>query len=138
MIEVGAEAPDFSIYDHELKAVSLAHFAGRKLVLAFYPADFSPLCSDQLSIYQEVLGEIRARDAALALVAMHREAWDDARSHIGKAIKLNPSVAEYHYRLGNFCFADLQDAGMLASMSRSSKGKKAYLKAIHFVMLPTQ
>jgi len=65
VIEVGAEAPDFSLLDQELNAVSLADFAGRKLVLAFYPADFSPLCSDQLSIYQEVLAEIRARDAEL-------------------------------------------------------------------------
>ncbi len=70
MIEVGAEAPDFSLHDQELNKVSLADFAGRKLVLAFYPADFSPLCSDQLSIYQEVLGEIRARDAELVGISV--------------------------------------------------------------------
>ncbi len=40
-------------------------FAGRKLVICFYPNDFSPACSDQLSVYQEVLGEIHARGAEL-------------------------------------------------------------------------
>ena len=34
--------------------VSLSDFRGRKVMLAFYPSDFSPVCSDQLSIYQEV------------------------------------------------------------------------------------
>ncbi len=45
--------------------VSLSDFAGRKLVLAFYPLDFSPVCTDQLSLYQEVLGEIESAGAAL-------------------------------------------------------------------------
>ena len=58
MIEPGSQAPDFTLPNHRGEPVSLADFRGRKLVLAFYPNDFSPVCSDQLSIYQEVLGEI--------------------------------------------------------------------------------
>jgi peroxiredoxin len=70
VIEVGAKAPDFTLPDQGSTEVSLAGFAGSTLVLAFYPADFSPLCSDQLSIYQEVLGEIRARDAHLVGISV--------------------------------------------------------------------
>ena len=70
MIEPGSKAPDFSLPDHDGNQVSLADFAGRKLVLAFYPLDFSPVCSDQLSLYQEVLGEIEAHDASLVGVSV--------------------------------------------------------------------
>ena len=70
MIRPGTKAPDFSLPDHDGKQVSLSDFAGRKLVLAFYPLDFSPVCSDQLSLYQEVLGEIEAKGAALAGISV--------------------------------------------------------------------
>jgi peroxiredoxin len=70
VIEAGSKAPDFSLPDHDGNPVSLADFAGRRLVLAFYPLDFSPVCSDQLSLYQEVLGEIEAQDASLVGVSV--------------------------------------------------------------------
>jgi peroxiredoxin len=70
VIEAGTKAPDFSLLDHDGNEVSLADFADRKLVLAFYPLDFSPVCSDQLSLYQEVLGEIEARGATLVGISV--------------------------------------------------------------------
>ena len=81
MIEVGEKAPDFSLPNHEGKEVSLADFRGRRVVLVFYPLDFSPVCSDQLSIYQEVLPEIEERGATLVGVSVdsswaHREFRD--------------------------------------------------------------
>jgi peroxiredoxin len=54
VIEVGEKAPDFSLPNHKGEQISLSDFRGRKVMLAFYPSDFSPVCSDQLSIYQEV------------------------------------------------------------------------------------
>ena len=54
MIKVGEKAPDFSLPNHKGEQISLSDFRGRKVMLAFYPSDFSPVCSDQLSIYQEV------------------------------------------------------------------------------------
>jgi peroxiredoxin len=54
MIEVGAEAPDFTLRDQDGEKVSLADYRGRKVLLVFYPGDFSPVCGDQLSVYQEV------------------------------------------------------------------------------------
>jgi peroxiredoxin len=53
MIEVGAEAPDFELLDQNGETVTPADYRGRKLLLVFYPGDFSPVCSDQLSLYQE-------------------------------------------------------------------------------------
>jgi len=54
VIKVGEKAPDFSLPNHKGEQVSLSDFRGRKVMLAFYPSDFSPVCADQLSIYQEV------------------------------------------------------------------------------------
>jgi peroxiredoxin len=70
VIGAGSKAPDFSLPDHDGNPVSLADFAGRRLVLAFYPLDFSPVCSDQLSLYQEVLGEIEAQGASLVGISV--------------------------------------------------------------------
>jgi peroxiredoxin len=61
MIGVGERAPDFTLKDQDGERVSLADFRGRKVLLVFYPLDFSPVCSDQLSIYQEVKPELSAQ-----------------------------------------------------------------------------
>jgi peroxiredoxin len=88
VIEAGATAPDFTLRDHGGKEVGLSDFAGRKLVIAFYPADFSPVCNDQLSIYQEVLGEIEGRGARLVGVSV-----DSTWSHRAFRKQLNLTMA---------------------------------------------
>jgi peroxiredoxin len=70
VIAAGTKAPVFSLPDHDGNQVSLADFGGRKLVIAFYPLDFSPVCTDQLSLYQEVLGEIESRGASLVGISV--------------------------------------------------------------------
>ena len=65
MIRASEKAPDFSLPNHKGEQVSLSDFAGRLLMLAFYPNDFSPVCSDQLSVYQEVLPQINEAGAEL-------------------------------------------------------------------------
>ena len=100
MIEAGAKAPDFTLPDQDGNDVSLGDFAGSKLVLAFYPLDFSPVCTDQLSIYQEVLDEIEARDAKLVGVSV-----DSSFSHAAFREKLGikiPLLADFHPK-GEVC-----------------------------------
>jgi peroxiredoxin len=70
LIAVGSRAPDFSLPNHEGKQVSLDEYRGRKVVLVFYPLDFSPVCSDQLSIYQEVLPQIEEQGATLVGISV--------------------------------------------------------------------
>ena len=43
--------------------VSIDEFRGRPVILSFYPADWSPVCSDQLAVYNELLDELQAYDA---------------------------------------------------------------------------
>jgi peroxiredoxin (alkyl hydroperoxide reductase subunit C) len=58
MIAVGEPAPDFKLRDQDGEEVSLSDFSGRRVLLVFYPLDFSPVCSDQLSVYQEAKPQI--------------------------------------------------------------------------------
>src|SRR5437899_1036559 len=56
-LQPGAPAPDFELHSTPDQKVSLGDFRGRPVILAFYPADWSPVCSDQLGIYNEILPE---------------------------------------------------------------------------------
>jgi peroxiredoxin len=94
VIEAGTKAPDFSLPDQDGNQVSLSDFAGRRLVLCFYPLDFSPVCSDQLSLYQEVLTDLEARGAALVGISV-----DSAYCHAAFREKLNltmPLLADFN------------------------------------------
>src|SRR5262245_25239533 len=64
-LEPGTKAPDFNLPSTPDQRVSLADFRGRPVVLAFYPEDWSPVCSDQLALYQELLPEFTRFDAEL-------------------------------------------------------------------------
>ena len=70
MIEAGKPAPDFTLADQDGNDVSLSDFRGRTVVLVFYPMDFSPVCSDQLSIYQEVKPELTAKGVELVGISV--------------------------------------------------------------------
>src|SRR3982074_68422 len=52
----GAEAPDFNLKATPDQRLSLSDFRGQPVILAFYPADWSPVCSDQMAIYKQLLG----------------------------------------------------------------------------------
>ncbi len=65
MIEPGSEAPRFTLPDQDGNEVSLEDLRGQTTVLAFYPLDFSPTCTDQLNVYQEVVGQLEELGAKL-------------------------------------------------------------------------
>ena len=69
-VEIGDIAPDFTLVDENGEKVTLSELRGRNAVLVFYPLDFSPVCSDQLSIYQEVKPEITAKGVELVGVSV--------------------------------------------------------------------
>jgi peroxiredoxin len=70
MIEAGEPAPQFTLRDQDGKAVSLSDFRGRRVLLIFYPLDFSPACTDQLSIYQEVKAEVEGRGVEMVGISV--------------------------------------------------------------------
>jgi peroxiredoxin len=64
-LPAGTKAPDFQLPSTPDQTVSLAEFRGQPVILAFYPEDWSPVCSDQMALYQEVLPEFRRFNAEL-------------------------------------------------------------------------
>ncbi len=55
----GTPAPDFTLHVTPDQTISLSEFEGRPVIIAFYPADWSPVCSDQMALYNEILPEFR-------------------------------------------------------------------------------
>jgi peroxiredoxin len=66
----GMSAPDFRLHDTPDQTVSLSEFRGRSVVLAFYPADWSPVCSDQMVLYQELLPEFQKYNAQVVGISV--------------------------------------------------------------------
>ncbi len=65
IVEPGTPAPDFTLRRENGKRVRLDDLKGQTSVLVFYPHAFSPVCSDQFSVYEEVLDEVEAQGAKL-------------------------------------------------------------------------
>jgi peroxiredoxin len=94
MIETGSPAPDFTLRDQDGKKISLSDFTGRTVVLVFYPADFSPTCTDQLSVYQEVLPQFEEQGAQLLGISVDNAFCHRAfQEHQGLTI---PLLADFH------------------------------------------
>jgi Peroxiredoxin len=70
ILGAGDRAPDFSLHSTPDQRVSLDDFRGRAVVLAFYPADWSPVCGDQMALYNQVLPEFRRLGAELLGVSV--------------------------------------------------------------------
>lgn len=65
LLAPGEMAPDFSLPSTPDQKVSLHEFFGNPIILAFYPADWSPVCGDQLTLYNEILPEFKKYGATL-------------------------------------------------------------------------
>ena len=61
----GTRAPSFSLKSSPDRTVSLEEFRGRPTILAFYPADFSPVCGDEMALFNEILPEFNRFNAQL-------------------------------------------------------------------------
>ena len=94
MIEPGRAAPDFALPDQDGAIVKLEDLRGQTSVLVFYPMDWSPVCTDQLNVYQEVLGDLEAEGARLYGISV-----DSAFSHKAFQQSLGisiPLLADFH------------------------------------------
>jgi peroxiredoxin len=57
LLPPGVEAPNFTLHVTPDQTLSLHDLRGRPVILAFYPADWSPVCGDQMALYNEILSE---------------------------------------------------------------------------------
>jgi peroxiredoxin len=70
ILSAGTPAPDFELNVTPTKKRKLNDLRGRPVILAFYPADWSPVCGDQMALYNEVLDEFREYDAELVGISV--------------------------------------------------------------------
>src|SRR6476660_1928514 len=111
-LEIGTKAPEFALLSTPDQTVSLADFRGRPTILAFYPEDWSPVCSDQLALYQELLPEFQRFNAELLGISV-----DGIWSHLAFARDRN-----LHFPL----LSDFEPKGEVSrryQVYRSSDGK---------------
>ena len=65
ILKAGTTAPQFTLNSTPDQKVALSDFRGQPVILAFYPADWSPVCGDQMTLYNEILPEFRKHGAML-------------------------------------------------------------------------
>jgi peroxiredoxin len=93
ILRAGTKAPNFTLKTTPDQTVSLRDFLGRPIVLAFYPADWSPVCSDEMGLYSQVMPEFKKFDATVLGISV-----DGVWSHLAfsKDRKLNyPLLADF-------------------------------------------
>src|SRR6266850_1103110 len=65
ILPAGAPAPDFALNATPDQVLRLSELRGRPVILVFYPADWSPVCGDQVGLYNEILSEFREYGAEI-------------------------------------------------------------------------
>ena len=93
ILKAGVKAPDFDLKTTPDQSVSLGDFLGRPVVLAFYPADWSPVCSDEMGLYAQLMSEFKKFDAEVFGISV-----DGVWSHLAfsKDRKLNfPLLSDF-------------------------------------------
>jgi peroxiredoxin len=93
-LESGATAPHFAMKATPDQTVTLEDFTGHPLIIAFYPADWSPICTDQMSLYNEILPEFRRFDAELVGISIDH-VWCHAAFAEHRNLRF-PLLADFH------------------------------------------
>ncbi len=116
----GTRAPEFSLKSGPKQTASLSQFRGRPVILAFYPADWSPVCTDELSVFNELLPEFARFNAALLGISV-----DGAWSHAAFARDRN-----LHFPL----LADFEPKGAVARVYGVYREKEGFNERALFVI----
>src|SRR3954464_4211888 len=71
-LPAGTPAPDFSLASGPDTELRLSDLRGHPVILVFYPADWSPVCGDELALFNELLPEFQRHDAELVGISVDR------------------------------------------------------------------
>jgi mycoredoxin-dependent peroxiredoxin len=137
-LSVGAAAPEFALKDQSMKEVKLSDYAGKKVVIVFYPLDWSPTCTNEHACFVSELKSIQALDAQILGVSV-----DSVWSHKAYAEKMGihyPLLADFQPRgaVGDKFGVYLADKGItgraIAIVDRT--GKLAWFKNYEIATVP--
>jgi peroxiredoxin len=94
ILAAGTTAPDFRLPATPDQSLSLGDFKGRPVILAFYPADWSPVCGDQMVLYNEILPDFREHGAELLGISVDG-AWCHDAFTKDRRLRF-PLLADFH------------------------------------------
>src|ERR1700720_789332 len=94
ILPAGTAAPDFKLRVAPDQWLSLSDLKGKPVILAFYPADFSPVCGDQMVLYNEILPDFREHGAELVGVSVD-SVWCHAAFAKDRGLHF-PLLADFH------------------------------------------
>jgi peroxiredoxin len=84
ILQPGTPAPDFALPSKPGESIKLSDLRGKPVVLVFYPADWSPVCGDQLALYNEIFSEFKKHDAQVLGISVDgifcHQAYSKSRS----------------------------------------------------------
>ena len=119
-LEAGTEGPDFRLKATPDQWVGLEDFRGQGLVMAFYPADWSPVCTDQMALYNEILPLFHEYNAVVVGISV-----DSAWCHAAFAQHRN-----LHFPL----LADFEPKGEVAKQYGAYEYKEGVARRALFVL----
>ncbi|WP_223649098.1 redoxin domain-containing protein [Hymenobacter psoromatis] len=98
MLAVGTQAPDFELSAGPNQTLKLRELQGKKVILAFYPADWSPVCSDQMALYNQTLKLFDRHNAQLLGLSVdslwcHKAFSDNRKLHFPLLADFEPKGA---------------------------------------------
>jgi peroxiredoxin len=101
LLEAGTPAPDFKLRSRPDQFVTLTDLRGAPVILAFYPADWSPVCGDQMALYNEILPEFHRFKANLLGISVdgawcHSAFARDRKLHFPLLADFQPKGAVAH------------------------------------------
>ena len=137
-ISVGATAPDFTLKDQSQKEVKLSDFKGKRVVIVFYPLDWSPICTNEHACFVNDIKKFEQLDAQVLGLSV-----DSVWSHKAFADKMGihyPLLADFHPRgaVADKFGAYLADTGItgraIAIIDRN--GKLAWYKNYDIPVVP--
>jgi peroxiredoxin len=120
LLPKGTKAPDFSLKDTPDQEVSLKDFLGNPVILAFYPADFSPVCGSELTLFNELLPEFKKYNAQLLGISV-----DNIWSHLAFAKERN-----LHFPL----LSDFNPKGEVSKLYNAYKEDDGLSKRVLYVI----
>jgi peroxiredoxin len=81
ILQPGTRAPEFSLHVTPDQKLALSELRGSPVILAFYPADWSPVCGDQMALYNEILPEFQKFKAELLGISVDGAWCHEAFAH---------------------------------------------------------
>ena len=120
ILQPGTSAPDFTLPSKLGESVQLSKLRGKPVVLVFYPADWSPVCGDQLALYNEVYDEFKKHHAQLLGISV-----DGIFCHLAYAKSRNLEFP---------LLADFEPKGKVSAQYGAYRTKDGYCERALFVI----